>query len=158
MAHLLHSTELSSYGRTLAVYVGEQILLGTGYKEDPAEGSLDQVIGVAIRVIEYVQAAGSISVPGPSWTLLNGGWRVLDTLIEVTGADSGPAENNGARQRCATYAHIAETTAVGSRQVCSDATDGLVLLKATARVLAHSSLATEHPRLIELSRNLDTVT
>ena len=158
MARLLHSKERSLYRRTLADYVRVRILLHTGYTDNADEGSLDPVVRVAIRVIDYVHGAHDAGLPGPSWTLLNGGWRALDTLLEVTGVNPAPTENNAPRQRCATRAHLAETVADGPRPERADDTDGLALLKATARVLAHSPLATEHPRLIELSRNLDTVT
>lgn len=157
MARLLHSKERSLIRRTLAAYLQEQILLHTGYNYNADAGSLDPVVRVAIRVLDYVQGAHDAAVPGQSWTLLNGGWRALDTLVEVAGVNSAPAENNGPRQHCATRAHIAETATDGLHPERADDTDELALLKATARVLAHSSLATEHPRLIELSRNLDTV-
>lgn len=158
MARLLHSKERSLYRRTLAVYVREQILLHTGYTDNADEGGLDPVVRVAMRVIDYVQGAHQAGgFPGQSWTLLNGGWRALDTLCEVAGVTSAPAQNNGPRQHCATRAHLTETASDGLHPERADDTDGLALLQATARVLAHSPLSTEHPRLIELSRNLDTV-
>lgn len=158
MARLLHSKKRSVFRRTLDAYVREQILLHTGYKYNADEGSLDPVVRIAIRVIDYVQGAHDTRFPRQSWTLLNGGWRALDTLIEVAGAHSAPAQSNGPRQHCATRAHIAETATDALHPERADDTDELALLKATAQVLAHSPLATEHPRLIELSRNLDTVT
>lgn len=152
--------------QSLAVYVHRRVLACTDSTLADQNAAADPVLRAAERVFDYVRIAAAHQTEAAAWTLLDGGWRSLDSLADIAGPltdqDRGDLEDTDTagespRTRCARAARAAETGHWDDGAHPDSRGAALALLQAALQVLARSPLGTEHTGLIALSEDLNSI-